>query len=138
MFCLFSRALRAFGVWLISMPRALRSQEAAPPLGSQWSSLQGCSVKNKIKNYTVHRNSPAPCQTRPRNLPLISWNLDCAGLWGLSVSLPSLCSVIIEKLDLILLGFPWFSSMIIVIILNKGQLSHWLGKGEKHLFFWWQ
>lgn len=36
-----------------------------------------------------------------------------------------------EKSGLILRGFPWFSSMVVVIILNEGQLSHWVGTREK-------
>ena len=74
-FICFPEHARACGVWLIFTPRALRSQEAAVLWEASGVLSKGCLVKSKIKNYTVFRNSPALCQTTPKNSPLTSWDL---------------------------------------------------------------
>lgn len=63
-FVCFPEHARACGVWLIFTSRALRSQEAAAPLGSQWSTLQGmlgekqnkklCSVQKLTSTLPNH------------------------------------------------------------------------------------
>ena len=65
-FVCFPEHARAFGVRLISTPRALRSQEAAAPLGSQWSILQGMlGEKQNKKLYSVQKlTSTLPNQTQ--------------------------------------------------------------------------
>lgn len=77
---LFFRALRAFGVWFIYTPRAPRSQEAAPPLDSQGSPLQGPSVQDAtLKTCGAQKLTPAlPSWTRKS--ATCSWNSGCAGL----------------------------------------------------------
>lgn len=95
------------------------------------------SEKQNKKLYSAQKlTSTLPNQTQEFATYFLEFRL----CWALGVFCFFAYSLFCNywKLDLILLGFPWFSSMITVIFLNKGQLSHWLGKGEKHLFFWWQ
>ena len=121
-FVCFPEHARAFGVWLISTPRALRSQEAAAPLGRQWSTLQGMlSEKQNKKLYSVQKlTSTLPNQTQEFTT---SWDLGFWWAWE-NFCLSAISLAIIENVDLILLGFPWFPSLVTVIILNKGLHSY--------------
>ena len=121
-FICFPEHARACGVWLIFTPRALRSQEAAAPLGSQWSTLQGMfGEKQNKKLYSVQKlTSTLPNHTQE----FTTYFLGLRFLMGKGDCLPAISFAIIENVDLILLGFPWFPSMVTVIILNKALHSY--------------
>ena len=122
MFYLFSRACK--GLWSLVNFHAKSPEKSggSSPLGSQWSTLQGMfGEKQNKKLYSVQKlTSTLPNHTQE----FTTYFLGLRFLMDKGDCLPAISFAIIENVDLILLPFPWFPSMVTVIILNKALHSY--------------